>query len=74
MKIRNATTEIIDPVVVICYGEEEFWGDRNEAIKFYLEGMMACEGAERDRYTNIYCQLIDGFKVCNDKFDYDEED
>lgn len=73
MKIRS-TTEKIDSVVVICYGEEEFWGDRNEAIKFYLEGMMACEGAEQRRYTNIYLQLIEGCKVCKDKFDYDEED
>lgn len=67
--MKNATVKKIDPVVVICYGEEEFWGDRNEAIAFYLEGMMACEGAEQRRYTNIYCQLIEGRKVCKDKDD-----
>lgn len=70
--MARATTTKIDPVVVICYGQEEFWGDRNEAIAFYLEGMMACEGAERDRYTNIYCDLIEGKKICVDK--HDEED
>lgn len=65
--MTRASTKI-DPVIVICYGEEEFWGDRAEAIAFYLEGMMACEGAEKDRYTNIYLQLIEGCEVCKDKF------
>ena len=69
MEKTTRTMEKIDPVVVICYGQEEFWGDRNEAIAFYLEGMMACEGAEQRRYTNIYLQLISGEKICKDKID-----
>ena len=43
-------------------------------MKFYLEGMTACEGAERDRYTNIYLQLLEGRTVCEDIADDDRED
>ena len=68
----NANIDKVDPVIVVCYGEEEFWGDRNEAIKFYLEGMEACEGAEQRRYTNIYLQLIRGCDVCKDVIDEEE--
>ena len=39
---------------------------RSEAIKKYLEGMRFCDGSERDRYTNIYLQLIDGKDECFD--------
>ena len=56
----------LDSVKVICYGKEEVWDNRKDAIAFYLEGMTACEGAERNRYTNIYLQLLDGKKVCKD--------
>ena len=43
-----------------------------EAIKEYLEGMSCCEGAERERYTNIYLQLIEGCTKCED-IDYERE-
>lgn len=43
---------------------------RKDAIDFYLEGMMACEGSEAERYTNIYLQLLEGEIVCNDSRDY----
>ena len=39
-------------VLVTCYGEHRIH-DRREALEFYREGAMACEGPERDRYTNI---------------------
>ena len=54
-----------DMVTVTCYGREETLS-RSAAIKKYKEGMMCCEGAERERYTNIYLQLIDGHKTCSD--------
>ena len=56
----------LDSVKVICYGKEKIWDDRAEAISFFREGMESCEGAERNRYTNIYLQLLDGKKVCKD--------
>ena len=54
-----------DPVRVTCYGQTKTW-EREDAIKFYLDGMRFCEGAERERYTDIYLQLIDGAKEAHD--------
>ena len=59
----------LDSVTVITYGQKQIWDSRAEAIAFYLEGMANCEGAERDRYTNIYLALISGEKVCKDEPD-----
>ena len=59
----------LDTVTVITYGQKQIWDSRAEAIAFYLEGMMNCEGAERDRYTNIYLALISGASVCSDELD-----
>ena len=64
----------LDSVTITCYGSTEVWDSRAEAMKFYLEGMTACEGAERDRYTNIYLQLLEGRTVCEDIADDDRED
>ena len=60
----------LDSVKITCYGETKVWDDRQEAIKEFLEGMSCCEGAERERYTNIYLQLINGCTECGD-VDYD---
>lgn len=56
----------MDRVIVTCYGQTKIW-ERSEAIAFFLEGMRYCEGAERDRYTDIYLQLIDGAKEASDE-------
>jgi len=40
----------LDSVTVICYGEKYEWDSRADAEQFYLEGMAACEGAEKERY------------------------
>lgn len=61
----------LDAVTVITYGQKQIWDSRKDAIAFYLEGMAYCEGAERDRYTNIYLDLISGAKVCRDEPDED---
>ena len=58
--------EVIDSVTTICYGQKQVWNSRKEAATFFLEGMNACEGAERERYTNIYRKLISGLSVCDD--------
>lgn len=54
-----------DFVTIICYGQPEIMR-RDDAIDKYYEGMMCCEGSERDRYCNIYFQLMEGKKVCVD--------
>lgn len=61
----------LDSVTVICYGDTKVWDSRAEAEQFFLEGMCACEGAEKERYTNVYLDLKSGKTVCRDT--YDEE-
>lgn len=56
----------LDAVKITCYGQTKVWDDRQEAIKEFLEGMACCEGSERERYTNIYLQLIEGCVECED--------
>ena len=56
-----------ETVKVICYGEEETWASREKAKQFYLECMTMSEGSERDRYTNIYLDLVEGKTVCVDE-------
>ena len=56
---------IKDLVKITCYGKTKIW-ERKEAIDFFLDGMMGCEGAEREHYTDIYIQLIDGAKEASD--------
>ena len=58
--------QLKEKVSIICY-RKKYKMTREEAIKEYREGMMYCDGSERDRYTNIYCQLISGFKTCSDE-------
>jgi len=48
------------PVDVICYGQREHFETRKEAIDKYAEAMVACEGSERVRYTDIYHTLVYG--------------
>ena len=55
----------VDLVVVTCYGESKIW-ERKEAMEFFLEGLACSEGAERDRYVNIYYQLARGAKEAFD--------
>lgn len=53
-------------VKITCYNKTEVM-DRKEAITFYLDCMRNSEGSERDRYTNIYMQLLDGCTECCDE-------
>lgn len=57
--------QLAEQVKILCYNEWETM-TRQEGIEKYYEGMLCCEGCERDRYTNIYCQLIEGAKVAYD--------
>lgn len=55
-----------DKVKITCYGKTEEM-EREDALSKYLDCMAHSEGAERDRYVNIYLQLIAGEKECNDE-------
>ena len=57
----------MDKVTTICYGQKKEWDDRWEAVEFFKEGVMACEGSEAERYTAILLKLIAGMDVCSDE-------
>lgn len=57
-------------VKVLCYGEIEKFKTREEATMHFLECMMCSEGSEKERYSNILCDLMG----TNKDFVYDDED
>lgn len=63
---RNKTKREI--ISVMCYDNEEIWGDRKEAIDFYLECMSFSDGAERERYGAVLEQLMTGNTYCTDEY------
>ena len=44
----------------------EEWEDRWQAVDFFKEGVMACDGSEKERYTNILLKLLAGETECSD--------
>ena len=62
----NKTKEVI----CVCYGHEHKFNSTKEAKAFFLDCMMGSEGSERERYTNIYCQLEEGQTYCTDMEDF----
>lgn len=55
-------------VKVTCYRQTETWNSRQEAMDFYLEGMIACMGSsEGGRYARIYTQLAMGADTATDE-------
>lgn len=34
---------------------------REKALRFFLEGMIACDGSEAERYTFAYISIKDGY-------------
>jgi len=65
VEVEEKKSPLDDIVTITCYNKTEQM-KRGDAIKFYAEGMNCCEGSERDRYTNIYMQLMDGRMECYD--------
>ena len=61
--------EKLDSVTTVCYGEEKVWDSRKEAKDYFLEGLKATEGSERERYATIYTKLILGKNYCTDELD-----
>ena len=59
--------ELVDRVVTVCYGKKREWESRNEAIAFYVDCMLNSEGAEQERYLEIYLDLMAGKTLCLDE-------
>jgi len=53
---------------ITCYGKTKRYPEskRKEMMQEFKLGMIACEGSERERYTNIYLDLASGAKSCTD--------
>lgn len=54
-------------IKIICYGRTEEWESREEAIEYFGQAAMCTEGSERERYMNIYFDLLDGKEICIDE-------
>ena len=59
----------MDKVTTICYRQEQVWENRWDAIDFFTEGAMACDGSEKERYETILIKLLAGMDVCSDEQD-----
>lgn len=73
--LKNSLKEsgsILDPVFTVCYNRLSIFPTRKSAIDFYKECMYGSEGSERERYTNIYLDLLDGSDVGLDDIDGDD--
>lgn len=55
-----------DAVTTICYGQAKEWENRWDAIEFFKEGALACDGAEKERYETILMKLLAGMDTCSD--------
>ena len=53
-------------VTVVCYGKTKRM-NREEAIAFYAEGVLNCDGSEKARYANTLAQLCLGEDECSDE-------
>ena len=53
---------------ITCYGKTKRYPEskREEMKKEFMLAMVACDGSEKDRYTNIYIDLASGAKACSD--------
>ena len=58
-----------DTFDITCYGKTKTYleSKRKEMIEEFAVAMAACEGNERERYTNIYLDLVCGMKDCRDE-------
>ena len=57
----------LDAVTTICYGKIKAWDSRKEVAEFFLRCIAGSEGAECERYTAIYAQILSGFSTCSDE-------
>ena len=60
---------VLDSVTTVCYGEKKLWDSRKEAKDFFLKGLNATDGSERERYAAIYTKLVLGKNYCTDDLD-----
>ena len=47
-------------IAVICYGTAQLFKSRKRAMEFYFDCAVGCDGAEKERYFNVYASLKAG--------------
>ena len=52
-------------VTVRTYGQEKRW-NREEAINFFANAVLECDGSEKERYANILAQLCLDSEYCDE--------
>lgn len=58
--------KVKDMVEITCYGTTKLY-ERQQAIKEFRIAMQVCEGSEKERYANIYCELVRGKNKISDE-------
>ena len=53
-------------ILVVCYDRIEKWHRRENAIRFYAQGVEECDGAEAERYAHVLADLYHGCEVATD--------
>ena len=54
-------------IKTICYGKEETWDCKEDAVAFFLQAVAGSEGAECERYKRILADLAMGMDICTDE-------
>lgn len=66
LKIPEMAMNRRKSVITKCCGKVTKWNGREQAKDFFLEAMMNSEGAEHERYSAVYIQLVNGLSFCTD--------
>lgn len=56
----------LHPVKTVCYGREDTFDSRDEAVAFYMKAVAGSEGSEQERYQHILLDLAEGKDICTD--------
>ena len=57
--------QLSEKVSIECYGEVETM-TREQALDKYRMCIDYSDGCEKERYVNIFLQLLDGYRICYD--------
>lgn len=68
MEVLNRAADMVSEggVITVCYNQAEVWADRKAAVTFFLECMYNSEGAESERYENVFFDLLAGLDIAHD--------
>lgn len=67
--IEQMESEIKNTFYITCHGKTKSFdeSERQKMIDFYMNGILSCDGAEKERYMNIYIGLVKGQTYVTDE-------